>query len=57
MTKPYAHLAPQVTGDAVRLLDANEARGKTLAKRPKPSHRIGSRRFSGLRRERSGAVA
>ena len=32
MTMRYAHLAPEVARDAVRLLDANDARGKTVAK-------------------------
>jgi len=32
MTMRYAHLAPEVARDAVRLLDANEARGKTMAR-------------------------
>ena len=32
MTMRYAHLAPEVARDAVRLLDANETRGKTVAK-------------------------
>lgn len=32
MTMRYAHLAPEVARDAVRLLDANEVRGKTVAK-------------------------
>jgi site-specific recombinase XerD len=32
MTMRYAHLAPEVARDAVRLLDTNEVRGKTVAK-------------------------
>jgi integrase len=32
MTMRYAHLAPEVARDAVRLLDANKVRGKTVAK-------------------------
>ncbi len=32
MTMRYAHLAPEILREAVRLLDANEARGKTEAK-------------------------
>ena len=32
MTMRYAHLAPEISREAVRLLDANEARGKTVAK-------------------------
>ena len=32
MTMRYAHLAPEVARDAVRLLDVNETRGKTVAK-------------------------
>jgi len=32
MTMRYAHLAPEVAREAVRLLDADEARGKTVAK-------------------------
>ncbi len=32
MTMRYAHLAPEVARDAVRLLDANDVRGKTVAK-------------------------
>jgi integrase len=32
MTMRYAHLAPAVARDAVRLLDANETRGKTVPK-------------------------
>ncbi|MDQ3299393.1 MAG: tyrosine-type recombinase/integrase [Myxococcota bacterium] len=32
MTMRYAHLAPEVARDAVRLLDMNETRGKTVAK-------------------------
>ena len=32
MTMRYAYLAPEVARDAVRLLDANEVRGKTVAK-------------------------
>src|SRR5258708_38543930 len=31
MTMRYSHLAPEVARDAVRLLDANEVRGKTVA--------------------------
>ena len=31
MTMRYAHLAPEVARDAVRLLDANGVRGKTVA--------------------------
>jgi integrase len=34
MTMRYAHLAPEVARDAVRLLDTNEGRGKTVAKPP-----------------------
>jgi site-specific recombinase XerD len=34
MTMRYAHLAPEVARDAVRLLDANDARGKTVEKTP-----------------------
>lgn len=34
MTMRYAHLAPEVARDAVRLLDAHEGRGKTVAKPP-----------------------
>jgi integrase len=32
MTMRYSHLAPEVAREAVRLLDANEVRGKTVAK-------------------------
>jgi integrase len=32
MTMRYSHLAPEVAREAVRLLDANEIRGKTVAK-------------------------
>jgi integrase len=34
MTMRYAHLAPEVARDAVRLLDTNDGRGKTVAKPP-----------------------
>ena len=32
MTMRYSHLAPEVAREAVRLLDANDVRGKTVAK-------------------------
>jgi site-specific recombinase XerD len=32
MTMRYAHLAPEIARDAVRLLDGDAARGKTVPK-------------------------
>jgi site-specific recombinase XerD len=32
MTMRYAHLAPEISREPVRLLDANEAGGKTVAR-------------------------